>query len=336
MSFKLLCCDGGGIRGLITALLIQDLDRRYGVIEKADGFAGTSTGGLIALALANDVPLARIIDVYRNEGGKIFLPNGWLLEDKRADVAPPESVGDVEQLLGAGPGIFSCQYTNTGLHGIAQELLGDTPLSATNRKLVAINTARLWDGTSWQAETFSNVPANPYRDLRMADAALATSAAPTYFPPYAIGNLGFFADGGTFANNPSVAAVAEVLSGGLADHIADIRLLSLGTGTTPQGIPPSAVSKPLDWGVTDWMWPVAWDSVPATALLNLILDCTAQAATTQAARMLGAGFCRGNFVLSQPVGLDDWQDVDKLEAMTGVYMKSSDWQAVRDWVAANW
>lgn len=57
MTFKILSCDGGGIRGLMTALLIRDLDRRFGLIAKADAFAGTSTGGLIALALAHGLPI---------------------------------------------------------------------------------------------------------------------------------------------------------------------------------------------------------------------------------------------------------------------------------------
>ncbi|CAM8763542.1 hypothetical protein NCM_00942 [Burkholderia pseudomallei] len=70
MAFKILSCDGGGIRGLITALLIQDLDRRSGILAKADGFAGTSTGGLIALALARGVSISEVVDVYRNRGAR--------------------------------------------------------------------------------------------------------------------------------------------------------------------------------------------------------------------------------------------------------------------------
>lgn len=88
---------------MITALLIQDLDQRYGVISKADGFAGTSTGGLIALALANEVSIGRIIKIYENEGSKIFEPNGWLLEEK---ARKPATRGELET-FGSGPGILS-------------------------------------------------------------------------------------------------------------------------------------------------------------------------------------------------------------------------------------
>lgn len=51
MSFKILSFDGGGIRGLITALLVQDLDKSHSVISKAGDFAGTSAGALISLGL---------------------------------------------------------------------------------------------------------------------------------------------------------------------------------------------------------------------------------------------------------------------------------------------
>ena len=68
MSFKILCCDGGGIRGVITALLIQDLDKSFGIVAGANGFAGTSTGGLISLGLVNGVAIGDIVNVYENDG----------------------------------------------------------------------------------------------------------------------------------------------------------------------------------------------------------------------------------------------------------------------------
>lgn len=331
MTFKILCCDGGGIRGLITALLIQDLDQRYGVIAKSDGFAGTSTGGLIALALANDVPISKIVDVYENDGSKIFEPNGWLLEDAAQEPAPR---GDLEA-FGSGPGIMSCQYKNDGLIGIAKQLLGDRRLSDI-KKYVATNTARLWDGTSWEPTTLSNSPNNPYAGVKMRDAALATSAAPTYFPPYEISPLGFFADGGTFANNPTMTAIADALAGSRLNSVGEVRALSLGTGIDPQGIPPASIPKPLDWGVTHWMWPWKSNHVPASALLNLMMACTSQAATSEATQLLADQFCRGNVTLPKPIALDDWKMVGALKQYTEQYMGTSDWQRVRSWVAAHW
>lgn len=333
MTFNLLCCDGGGIRGLITALLIQDLDLSYSIISKADGFAGTSTGGLIALALASGVPISKIVSIYETEGSKIFEPNGWLLEVK-AQAPEQADRGDLE-VFGSGPGVLSCQYKNDGLIAIAKDLLGDRLLSDAT-KYVAVNTARLWDGSCWQATTFSNASNNPYAGVKMRDAALATSAAPTYFPPYEISDLGYFADGGTFANNPSMTALADALAGKRLGSMDDVRTLSLGTGIVPQGIPTGAIPKPLDWGVTHWMWPWSSDQVPSMALLNLMMDCTSQAVTSEATQLLGGQFCRGNVTLPEPIGLDDWKQVGKLKQYTAKYMGTADWKQVRSWVASQW
>lgn len=328
MTFRILSCDGGGIRGLITALLIQDLDKRSGIIAKADGFAGTSTGGLIALGLARGAPIAEIVDIYRTQGAAIFKKNGAWLEQQQA----------LEQgTVQAGPGLRACEYVNTGVQQIANKLLGTARLTDVSR-FVAINSARLWEPStkSWTPCTFSNGARNLYRDIRLSDAALATSAAPAYFPPYEIAGLGYFADGGVFANNPSVAAIAEALGNGLVGSLNDVRLLSLGTGTSPQGIPPDAVGNPLNWGVSTWLWPFASGNVPAAALLGLTMDTTAAIAAIQVEQILGSGYQRGNFLLGQPIGLDEWKKVPEMEQETRAYMNSAAWQRVCEWVETHW
>ncbi|HEX7868410.1 MAG TPA: patatin-like phospholipase family protein [Variovorax sp.] len=337
MSFKILCCDGGGIRGVITALLIQDLDQSFGIVESANGFAGTSTGGLISLGLVNNVGIDAIVKLYENEGSTIFKPNGWFLDAqaKQQDRAAAQST---EDLLGSGPGIFKCQYVNTGLQSVAQNLVGSGALSSASR-FVAVNSARLWDASenSWVPCTISNGPNNAYRGISMVDAALATSAAPTYFPPYQMGGFGYFADGGTFANNPSMTAIVEAIYQGYATAPSDIVMLSLGTGVNPVGVPPGSVSNALDWGVTHWLWPFSDGVVPATALLNLTMDATAQLAATQAGQMLGSNYMRGNVPLAQPFGLDDYKNVGELVSATQDYIKTSpEWAAVRSWVQQNW
>jgi hypothetical protein len=337
MAFKILCCDGGGIRGLVTALLIKDLDTRSGVIAKADGFAGTSTGGLLALGLLNGVDIDEIIDIYRTRGSTIFEPNGWLLQEQDAQRPRPANLDALENLEAlTGPGLFYCQYKNDGLKKIAAHLLGENTLADADR-FIAINSARLWLDRSWAPCTFSNTRSNQYRNLKMRDAALATSAAPTYFPPYPIGDYGFFADGGTFANNPSMTALAEAIAGGLVSDLNALRMLSLGTGNTPEGIPPSAIARPLDWGARYWLWPSQSGHVPAMPLLNLTLDTTARLAATQAQQILGDNYCRGNVPLRDPIGLDDWKHTALLVDDTTHYIEyAPEWQVVRAWVAANW
>lgn len=343
MAFKILSCDGGGIRGLITALLIQDLDQKFEIIAGADGFTGTSTGGLLALGLANGVPIAQIVDVYLKEGSTVFTPNGWLLtQDEKQQVKEPDATSIEE--LGSGPGFFSCQYVNTGLKKIARTWVGDAPIASV-KPFVAVNSARLWDeaGRSWVPCTISNGPSNTYRNISMTDAALATSAAPTYFPPHRVSgpgyDFGYFVDGGVFANNPSMTAVTEALYQKFVSSLADICMLSLGTGNSPQGIPPAVVSDPLKWGVTHWLYP--WSSgpggvVPAMALLNLTMDATAELAAIQAGEVLGANYQRGNVPLPKPFALDDWKNVDELVKATKAYMATPTWQGICSWVKRNW
>jgi hypothetical protein len=331
MTFKILSCDGGGIRGLVTALLIKDLDSSFNVISRADGFAGTSTGGLISLGLAKGVSIDDIIGIYKNQGSTIFTGNDDFLDARKAGAGVAHSIEEMT----SGPGYFSCQYTNTGLIQVAESLMGNSSLKDMS-KYVSVNSVRLWDKNEWTSATLSNSAKSPYLDVKMSDAALATSAAPTYFPPYQIGELGFFADGGTFANNPSVTAVADAMAGGRFSSLSDARVLSLGTGTASQGIAPSSIPTPLDWGVNYWMYPWKYNGVPAMALLNMMMDCTADVATVEASNLLGDGFCRGNVPLNKAYPLDDWKHISVLELATAAHIKSDEWKAVRKWVSSNW
>lgn len=326
MTFNLLCCDGGGIRGIITAMLIADLDKNFNVIARSNGFAGTSTGGLIALALANGVDIGTIQNVYLTDGSTIFTENGWL-------PAAGSTEARAKELLGSGPGFLECEYTSSGLLSVAEGLLGTSTLADASR-FVAVNSAQLWNGTSWMAQTLSNAADNPFAGVAMVDAALATSAAPTYFPPHEIAGFGYFADGGVFANNPTMAAVAELCRTGY--NPGDILVLSLGTGISASGIPSAAVGNPLDWGTTKWMWPETSEGVPGMALMNLMFDATQQAATVQAEQFLGGNIVRGNVTLPAPYPLDDYQDIQQLVDLTNAYIESSAWQQVSDWVGANW
>lgn len=74
VSYKILACDGGGIFGVITAKLLQSLDRS--VLDNIDLFAGTSTGSIIALGLASGVSIDTIFDLYSSEQAcsQIFQP----------------------------------------------------------------------------------------------------------------------------------------------------------------------------------------------------------------------------------------------------------------------
>jgi len=96
------------------------------------------------------------------------------------------------------------------------------------------------------------------------------------------------------------------------------------------------IDNPLKWGASRWLWPMESNGVPAEALLGLTMDSTALLAARQAEQILGDRYKRGNFVLSQPIALDDYKQVGLLESETNAYMETAHWQAVRQWVAQNW
>ena len=228
--FRILAIDGGGVRGLIPATILAELERRTGrpVAALFDLVAGTSAGGLLALGLAK--------------------PQG----DGPHSGRPQYSAADLMALFAAvGPRIFQrtparvlCtldglldeKYPADSFEDVLQEYFGEARLSQalTNVILPAYELGRR------QAFFFKSRRAkrDPRDDFLMRQAARATSAAPTYFEPLRLaapaGELAFV-DGGVVANNPAMCAYAEARKH--YPEAADILLVSLGTGDPARPIP---------------------------------------------------------------------------------------------------
>lgn len=314
MTFKILCCDGGGIRGYISSRLIQDLDKNYGVIGKADGFAGTSTGGLIAIALASGVSIHRIVGIYeKDSAAKIFTKNHYLTEQDENEGELAQGVMTQEALTRAGYGISF--YTSEGLKKIMTNHLGTkTFADISEKKMLAVNSAQLDNTTmkvpSWAPATLNNKKVgSDYSTISLVDAALATSAAPAYFPPHKIGTLGYFADGGTYANDPVLNGIVVALNSGLAGSLQDIQVLSMGTGITGEAIPINTIGNPLHWGALRWLG-IIGRGVPLMALLNLSLSLSAQNSGDSMGLLLKDNMVRIDPVLSKPVLLDGYTKHD--------------------------
>jgi predicted acylesterase/phospholipase RssA len=214
---KALAIDGGGIRGLIPALVLAEIEARTGrpIATMVDLIAGTSTGGIIACALARPNPMAasRIAEVYTVDGPKIF--------ERRLAKEISSAGGYIDERYDSGPLVDSLRAH-----------LGD---------------ARLDDATVPLLITVYDLQARAALVLReglsMVDAAHATSAAPTYFEPVKLGDRTLI-DGGVFAINPAVFAYAE----------GDVEfLLSLGTGEHTRPLPYETVR---DWGKLEWAEPI--------------------------------------------------------------------------------
>jgi predicted acylesterase/phospholipase RssA len=224
VGVKVLAIDGGGIRGLIPALVLAEIEQRTGrrMADMVDLIAGTSTGGIIACALAkpSPMPATEIARLYEEEGPAIFSRS--LLK----------RVTSLE-------GFLDERYSSDGLVETLERHLGDTPMTAATVPLLltAYDTAA-------RAIRFLRSE-GPGSDATMVQAAHATSAAPTYFEPVRLGDE-TLVDGGVFAINPAMCAFAEVA--GKLDF-----LLSLGTGSHTRPLP---YDKIKDWGQIEWARPI--------------------------------------------------------------------------------
>ena len=157
-GYFIISCDGGGIRGLITAMLLEDLDVKCsGFLKKVDLFAGTSTGGIIALGLAAGIPTSKIRQLYENDGGQIFVPFqpgllelfGYVKEYVDELLAPSpmahaeaaamsaEGFGGLASTLRTIEDVFHVKYTADGLAGLLRKTFHARMMSEIQPVLVA-------------------------------------------------------------------------------------------------------------------------------------------------------------------------------------------------------
>lgn len=264
-KYRVVSIDGGGIRGLVTTVLLQRIIASPGLanfLDTVDLLAGTSTGGLLALGLAHQLDLQRIRDVYVQSGQKIF-DDSWL-----------DDLVDLGKLRGA-------DYDIKPLRREVRGLLGDATLGDLKKRVLITtfdldNEAPNPEHRTWKPKLFHNFPGpNNDRASPAADVGLYTSAAPTYFP-----SVDGYVDGGVYASNPAMCALAQTQDRRYnpTPALDEVVLLSLGTGMSLQYIK----GKSHDWGYAQWVKP----------LISLMLDGTAGIADYQCAQILGERYHR--------------------------------------------
>ena len=239
---RVLSIDGGGIRGVIPALMVAELERRTGrpAAELFDVIVGTSTGAVLALGLSRGAPgplggpaytAGDIVGFYEREGTAIFSTGFPTMRSLWGFLGP--------------------KYSPRGLERALDRYFGETRLD--------------------QARTLVEIPAYEIEDRKhfffrsdvhtflMRDVARAATAAPAYFPPVTLpidprlNRKGYVAliDGGVFANNPAPYALAAASS--VRPGSRDVLLVSLGTGAMPLPMP---YAKASTWGLLGWARPL--------------------------------------------------------------------------------
>ena len=209
-QFLILAVDGGGIRGVFAAHVLQRMEEEYGIDwRKSFGmFAGTSTGAIIAAGIACGWRAESLVDLYHEAAATVFR------RPRRRALA----------------GLAASRYSNSGLRDVLEREFGDITLGDIACPLVIPAV----DVVSGAVHVFKSKYLPDYvrdKDVPVSDAVLASCSAPIYFDPHVVAGAYCVADGGLWANNPSLIAVADVRKN-MSLPLQNIKVLSLGTGTT--------------------------------------------------------------------------------------------------------
>jgi patatin-like phospholipase/acyl hydrolase len=250
--FRILSIDGGGVRGMIPAMIVAELEKRIRIrTGKADCYisdcfdliAGTSAGGILACFYlyrhnGNRFDASKAVDLYEKHGKTIFQ----------------------KRLFRNIIRFFDALYPDKGIDRVLHETFGDAKLSDApcNSAVMAYHI------TDRKAVIFTADSArkDKGRDYLLRDIARATSAAPTYFrvaQATSMDNVSsYLIDGGIYANDPTICALVEARKTKFRDHdafpgIKDMYVLSLGTGNTSK---PYRYESAKYWGVINWAIPV--------------------------------------------------------------------------------
>lgn len=225
--FQILALSGGGFRGLYTAKILADIEDEIQepIARRFDLIAGTSIGGILALAIAMEIPAKHIVDLFVNHGEQIFKRRLSLRGVWRA----PFSMTPLQRLLSD------------------DKLFGEHVLAHCKHPVIipSINYS------TGQPVLFKT-PHHPdfKRDHlhRIVDVALATSAAPAYFPRHTFNNSQYV-DGGLYANAPGLLAIHEAQNF-FQQNIQQIHLLSVGTMSSKFTVDPrrNREGGTFDWG----------------------------------------------------------------------------------------
>lgn len=315
-KFRVLSIDGGGIRGIVPALILAHIEERMNkpIHELFDAVAGTSTGAILALGLlkpgADVGRAAELANLYRTRGKDIF---GETLLDRLA--AFPAFL----RRWFDAPGGFDLndlwrpRYSPRCKQQVFEDYFGDTRLTDallpvyitsydTEMRCPVIFVSRVVhedDDTYYEATAAAT----------MVDAIMASSAAPTFFPPHklprSLGGHYSLVDGGVFANNPSVLAHAFFQS--------DVRMLSLGTGSMSHVYEYEKIKK---WGAVSWAAPIlkmTFDGQAESTNLALasVFEPTCYLRLQEVLRTTGASD-----------DLDDWTpyNLDALESLANMIL----------------
>jgi len=259
MSINILTIDGGGIRGLMSAQILNHIEEKIQeytsskikIGEHFDLIVGTSTGGILTCVYCfpgkDGKPLyssKEAVSFYLKNGGKIFSNTFW---------------SKFKSLWG----ISKSKYDGKKLREVVDSYIGGgigIDKATTNMMITSVDaiTNDLFLFKSHKAKLDDN------RNFTFKDAALSTSAAPIYLPPHKVRNTALV-DGGMSLNNPSISGYIEALK--MFPKAKEINLLSIGTGSKINKFDYNDIKN---WGIYGWLFNVG--KFKGSPLVDLILS----------------------------------------------------------------
>lgn len=281
-NFNVLTIDGGGIRGIVPAHILNSIVKKLGVDlnEKFQMLAGTSTGSIIVAGLACGISTEDILNLYKSIGDKIFNKNMsyWPQKFKPA---------------------FHSLYNNSYIKDLLKETFGGIKLGDISKPLLIPAT----DIGNGGVHVFkSNYCKHFTRDMSVFvyDAVLASCSAPTFFNPTTVGEYAL-ADGGLWANNPSLAAFTDAQKR-LNIPADNIKILSVGTGHAKSFY---GTDLEKNWGLLN-----GWQR---QEFINFILSLQSQSTHNYLQLMMKEEhLLRLNFESDLPLPLDDCSSIQDL------------------------
>lgn len=263
-KFRILSIDGGGIRGIIPAKILSELENELKAINPGkalhqyfDLICGTSTGAIIAVGLALGIPAKELMQFYKLHANAIF-PRWYALpRPVKGLVTPIYSSKKLRKLL---KDIFS--KANNGTPPLLNDLKTNVCIPSFNGNTGEINIFKTRHHSDYTHDY--KLPAH--------EVALSSASAPVYFPPHTFqydNDLGSgtninMIDGGIFANNPTLIGILEATEK-LGKKFSELQVISLGTGRGKHIIKRNWLPKSI------WYW-----FLPRPRLLDITLDSQAQ------------------------------------------------------------
>ncbi len=307
--FQILSLIGGGIRGAFVTSYLKELEAKLGrpIAESFDLIAGTSTGGIIAAGLAFGHPAAKMHDFYVRYGAKIFSDRpAYKAKGIYKFLYPIANWAFKKRTGDSMDSAFRARFCPDTLELSFKEGFGDNTLGDIKCTRLIMPAVNLTKGQPHVFRSTHLPKAIHDREIPIAEAIIATTAAPTYFPHRQIGESAYV-DGGVWAADPSMLAVAEAIRvqqfekqhDPNASIVTDeIHLLSIGTGRAQFSLAPPGE----DAGLIYW----------ASRVADVMGTSQAQGVHLPLKFFLGDRYRHINFKMNERWGLAEVENIPAL------------------------